>query len=192
MDNLRDYIKVYDNIIPNEICDTILKNMEQLNLEEVAVDDLCMFKQLSVTDEHTWEDLKLGNEIYSDASQFFADLTFQGGIAYFEDLQMPLVPGLQGFEGIKIVKYDPTQNDKFDIHSDVPDYKAAKRFLGVKFFLNDSDVKIIFPTLNYTYTAKKGSVMLFPPMWMYQYEIQTEGCTTPLIFAKTYLHYLSE
>ena len=111
MQNLSDYIKIYDDILDKETCDSIIARYEKSVEHEKVSSEIYKFEQLNITKLEPWQDI----------SQMFAGLSYSGATAYFNDVEVPIIPQLQGFEEIRIKRYRPNENERFDLHVDVGD-----------------------------------------------------------------------
>lgn len=179
--NLADYIKVYDDILSKEQCDDIIQKFEKADNKEQFDNDLFKFSQLNITQAPGWEDI----------SQEFANDVYSGVLHYFDDLDIPIVPPIEGFEEIRIKKYCPEINDRFDMHVDVNDYKTSRRYLVAFCYLNDCDEggETSFPTLDISIKPKAGRFLIFPPLWMFPHTGNKPISNDKYIMG-TYLHYV--
>lgn len=180
---LTDYIKVYDDILDKETCDSIIARYESSLEHETVESEIYKFEQLNITKLEPWQDI----------SQMFAGLSYSGATSYFNDVQVPIVPQLQGFEEIRIKRYRPNENERFDLHVDVGDNRSSKRFLVVFCYLNDVEEggETTFPTLGISVKPKAGRVLMFPPLWMFPHEARAPVSSNKYIMG-TYLHYVNE
>jgi hypothetical protein len=180
MQNLQDYIKVYDDILDKETCENIIERFEKSQLDPVET-DIYKFNQLNITQKDDWKDI----------AEMFSGLSYSAAVAYFNDVGIPIVPQLQGFEEIRIKRYRPDEKERFDLHVDVGDYRTAKRFLVIFTYLNDVEVggETHFPIVNQAVQPKAGSVLVFPPMWMFPHEARPPVTGNKYIMG-TYLHYV--
>ena len=87
-------------------------------------------------------------------------------------------------------KYDADLDDRFEQHIDVGDHDSARRFLVLFFYLNDVEEggETTFPRLDLKIKPKRGSVLIFPPMWMYPHAGEQPVSNDKYIVG-TYLHY---
>lgn len=184
MENLRDYIKIYNNILDEEFLDKLLEKIHHESFEKVTLEGI-QFEQLSLTDKNNWN-VQFENEDVS-ALEAFSSLIYNASVSYFEDVKAPLLPELQGFEGVKIRKFQEGYFHK--LHLDVNDHKSAKRFLSVLIFLGKGNVNVSFPNLNATIQMTSNSVLLFPPTWMFPYEV-TGSSQEPAYVVTSHLHYV--
>jgi len=70
-----------------------------------------------------------------------------------------------------IKKYSVNANHRFDEHIDVGDLTSSSRFLAVLFYLNTVETggETVFTQLGKTIKPKQGSVLIFPPYWMFKH-----------------------
>ena len=155
-----DFIKVYDNVLDNNLCDTLIRlfdvsgykeiinnkgtpNFTQLNINQKHPDNI---QQLSIL---TRSVLELYKKEFSDYTRWYPPRLF--------------------LEEFRIKKYHSRSHDRFDIHVDVEDHASARRYLAFLYYLNDDFTggETEFPHHNKKIVPKKGSVMVFPPTWQY-------------------------
>jgi len=71
-------------------------------------------------------------------------------------------------ERVRIKRYLSNSDDRFDKHHDVACINSSTRFLSFLFYLNDDFTggeTVFYP--NQVVTPIKGSVLIFPPYWMF-------------------------
>jgi len=70
-----------------------------------------------------------------------------------------------------IKKYSVNGNHRFDDHVDVGDLTSSSRFLAVLFYLNtvEEGGETVFPQIDRTIKPKQGTVLVFPPYWMFKH-----------------------
>ena len=155
-----DFIKVYDNVLDNNLCDTLIRlfdvsgykeiinnkgtpNFTQLNINQKHPDNI---QQLSILTRNV---LELYKKEFSDYTRWYPPRLF--------------------LEEFRIKKYHSRSHDRFDIHVDVEDHASARRYLAFLYYLNDDFTggETEFPHHNKKIVPKKGSVMVFPPTWQY-------------------------
>jgi len=99
-------------------------------------------------------------------------------------------PDKFALEPPKMKRYLPDTTDEFPPHVDVLDYATARRFLVAFFYLSDNiGGHTFFPTMDLEVECKKGSCMMFPPLWTH-----IHGGARPVISPKyiigSYLQYV--
>ena len=190
--NLQDYVKLYDKILDDQTCDDFLEIIKKANFERIE-SDLFKFKQTIITDDMMWhlDDMEVDENEASPLhiQDIFSGLFFSAATNYFQDTELPLVPELEGFENIGIKKFE--SGDFYKLHSDVNDYKSAKRFLSVMIFLENTDnCAIRFSNRSICdITPVRGSILVFPPHWLFPYEVVCRDDAT-MMYAHSYLHYV--
>ncbi len=147
-----EFIRVYDNVFSETLCSQLRDSVDEEN-ERVEKDHKPNFYQRNIgTDPQ-----------YSGLYQNFRSL----GMTYLSDLgyESDILPLKYGFEELRIKKYEV--GDSFDKHIDAADYISAKRWIAFLVYLND-DFKggeTRFYNPNRTIKPKRGSVLIFPPLW---------------------------
>lgn len=154
MKMLSDYIMLFDNVMPVEICNEIIQMYDKA-------------PQANKT--------KYDNEIYV-FERLEMDYNFCQGYAnkiipyfehYLEKVGMKEFLGIQAFEGVRINKYHKNSNERFETHIDSINQQTAKRYLYSLLYLNDNNGNTEFPTLDISVKPKVGSMLMFPPLWLY-------------------------
>lgn len=185
MKNLLDYVKVYDNVLPKNICDKLIDSFEKNpNLHERYENNKSpQFTQLNVTSHQ----LKFG----ADLHQILVEKSVGCLIKYRNDLDITKeFPEEYSFEHFRMKKYSHIQEDEFREHVDVHDYLSAKRFLVFFFYLNDVEQggETYFPKLDFNVEPKVGRCLVFPPLWMFPHcGMMASGKDKYIV--GSYLHY---
>ena len=175
---VEDYIKIYDGILTGEECKHLRDKIDQEQLVEV-IDETFSYRTKAIHGAQGWADEDL----------VLTSLAFHASQEYFDEIKVPLIPQIEGFESVHVIKMQDA--DFMDVHVDVNSQQSAKRYLTVMTFFNDFEGEIIFPTIDTHIIPKAGSVVLFPPTWMFPFAIEhTKGSTN--YFAMTYLHYINK
>jgi hypothetical protein len=176
-----DFIKVYDNILDRNICETLIKIFDISSYKEIISNKgTPNFTQLNINRKHP-ENIKLLSQItigvanlykkeFSDYTRWFPPRTF--------------------LEEFRLKKYHCNSGDRFDIHVDIEDHSSAKRYLAFLYYLNDDFVggETEFPYHEKKIVPKRGSVMVFPPTWQYPHS-GLKVTTGVKYIMSTYLHY---
>lgn len=174
---MKSYISIYDNVINLDYCKKLIKKFDetpdklkkhggvatQTALSEYRPE---MKESIDLCTKFTpgWEEVDayifsmlLGIiERYLDEHK-----EIKGHISYDSD------------EGYTVRKYEKGKG-KFKQHTDCASLKIINRRLTVIWYLNDVEEggETCFPTVPLRVKPKAGSVLLFPPFWMYAHE----GC----------------
>ena len=185
---LKDYIKIYDNVIDKSFADKVIEtfDLDFENHEYIDREKRPSFTQLNITKQYNDKESKWRG-IQEQIQQVFIDYV---GL-YMQSLDCaPDFPSKYCFEEYRIKKYN-TAVDEFKDHVDVQDYNSARRFLVCFLYLNrpNSGGLTSFPKLDYAVEPRVGRVLIFPPTWMYRHAGQPVISGTKYIIG-SYLHYL--
>lgn len=175
---VEDYIKTYGDVLRSDECKHLRDKIDQEQLIEV-IDESFSYRTKSIHGVSGWGDEDL----------VLSSLAFHAAQEYFDEIKVPLIPQIEGFESVQVIRM---QDDDFmDVHVDVNSQNSAKRYLTVIAFLSDFAGQVIFPTIETHISPVAGSVLVFPPTWMFPYAINpTKGTINH--FAMTYLHYINK
>ena len=175
-------IRVFPTAIPDELCDRLIKRYE--------------------------EDLDKNKQRYSNRGVNFTQLNFRE--AGWEKEQSELVniyvehakkyaksvgitnewPMKYALEDIRMKKYLPNNHDEFQPHVDVGDNRNCTRFIVFFIYLNDNEGgQTVFPKLKHEVKCKKGTMLMFPPMWTHLHA-GLKPIDKPKYIVGSYLHYV--
>ena len=185
-----EYVGVYDNILPEPVCDHLIHTItNSWDKEIVEHDGRPNFTQLNVNEHHSTMVNHLVHFAKYGVQQYYLDHPFCQHWA----------PPIKAMEEFRIKYYNGGTDDRFDNHVDVGDITSCKRYLALLFYLNgdfeggetsflqyDQDRDEYFDI--YDIKPKKGSVMIFPPMWMFPHRGRPVISGTKYIMS-TYLNY---
>ena len=184
MVDLDDLIHVYDDVLESDTCKLLIEFFDQsLDHHEILEQEgkpnftqINLTKQSNSTDELS----KVHTHIIKKV-QTYRD-------SYYKFIDSRVFPSKHAFEQIRIKRYNTGGKDRFDTHVDVSDYSSARRFLSFMFYLNDVSEggETIFRDKKIT--PKKGSLLVFPPLWMYPHRGEPP-LSNPKYIMSTYLHY---
>lgn len=177
--NLSDYIAVFDNALSDEFCDQLIAEFNQHAEQQVTRDtDLYKFNVINCNETEGWQDV----------AQYVASVAAVKAEQYFANLGLGVVPDIQGFEHVRVKRYD--LGDEFKEHVDVADYASARRYLICLFYLDDNEGgETGFPGLGIQVPSVKGRLALFPPTWMFPHA-GMPPVGKPKYTIATSLHYL--
>ena len=187
--NLKDFIRVYDNVLDPNVCKNAIKLFEE---NEEAQDrweqsHKPQFTQMNVTLLAE----KDGNQPWGVIQNELIKSIQSTSELYMRDTACsPFWPPKNSIEQIRMKKYSVDTEDRFDIHIDVGDYATARRFLVMFFYLNtvEEGGETSFPNLEMKIKPKLGSVLCFPPLWMYPH-LGEQPISNDKYIIGTYLHY---
>ena len=181
---LNDLIKVYDNVLSKDVCDSLISFFEENKDKHEKIDnDKCpSFTQINFTENH-----KVDNNI-EELHKKVLSKVLEHKKLYYEYIDSRCFPEKNSFEQFRIKKYLNNKEELFDTHVDVKDYSSARRYLSFLFYLNDVEEggETIFTGMEIK--PKVGRLLVFPPLWMYPHK----GCiptSNEKYIMSTYLHY---
>lgn len=192
MKNLSDYIMVMDDVLPQDMCDSLIKKFENCK-DRVLTENYWengqarRFEEINITKHQS----------FKQEAEHFYELTKKVYSFYKEQCQINFLPHQIGYEAARMKRYEVNQKDRFDWHTDVGDYSSAKRFLVMFYYLNDVSVggETVFndvadqPEKEIKISPQRGRIVIFPPMWMYPHK-GSMPISNPKYIISTYCHYL--
>lgn len=188
---LSDLIKVYDEVIDVERCESIIKMFDSHPdyHERIERETKPDFTQMNITsftrdsDEHSSRD--------RDNHQFLVSVFTNYAALYCSDLMITDEhPPQYALEELRVKKYN-VGTDQFSEHVDVGNHNSARRYLAFFLYLNDIETggETRFPYLNLSVQPKSGRLIVFPPMWMFPHA-GLPTTETPKYIVGSYCHYL--
>lgn len=179
MDNL---IKVYDNVIGDDYCDKLIEKFKYNTQLHQNFDDRGMiFTQINIQKAGWLTDVKFLSNTFQ---QYFEKYKEDCGII---KQQMPMSYII---EPVRMKRYLANDYDEFKQHVDVNQKTNCTRFLVFFIYLdNNIKGKTIFPNLSREIDCKKGSLLIFPPMWPWLHAGQKAARKSKYIM-QSYLHYV--
>jgi hypothetical protein len=183
MDNLVDFIHVYENSLSDNICDELVSFFEKNSSEHEYIDEQgCpTFTQFNLTKNKQNRE-KIHTFLVKKVLEY-RDI-YYNSVSKFKD-SFPLS---HAFEEFRIKKYNPNGIDRFETHVDVDDYSSSKRFLSFFWYLNDvqNGGETVFNDLEIK--PSKGKLVVFPPLWMFPHRGNPPISESKYLLS-TYLHY---
>jgi len=189
---ISDYIKVYENAIPDSLCDELVARFDvSPNVTEGKVGTET---GPQVPEFRSCLELNISKqESHKDVQAVLMHLSKLAVAKYQKDITGYVFPEEIGCEQYRMKKYraGEEQNDHFSYHVDVNNYASARRFLVMFWYLNDVEKggETFFPHPNIRVQPKKGRLLMFPPFWNYPHSGERPISNDKYIVG-TYLHYL--
>ena len=183
--NMETYIRSYDDILDEDICQSLIDKFEQSNSQYEIHDNVAMsFTQINLMKHNDWR------IFYDDLN-----LSFKSCIErYKDDCQIVdnMFPRRFGYEQYRMKRYLPDGKDQFRNHVDVMDYNTARRFLVFFLYLNEPEGgETEFHCFNgEKIKPKAGRMCMFPPMWTHLHSGNAVMGTKPKYIIGSYLHYV--
>ena len=184
MVDLDDLIHLYENALDFDTCDFLIEFFDQsLEHHEILEQEgKPNFTQINLT-KHSKTTDKL-NKVHKDIIKVVQKYRNE----YYEFVDSRVFPSTHAFEQFRIKRYNTGGEDRFDTHVDVADYSSARRFLSFMFYLNDVSEGGETVFRDKKITPKKGTLLVFPPLWMYPHR-GNPPISNPKYIMSTYLHY---
>jgi len=181
---MKKYIKVYDNVLPEYHCKTLIGKFEANKDQQVStdLDNHRHFTEININQHQDWKNMVDG--LYQSLRPYVEK--------YKSDCKITNTqwPDKFGFEQIRFKRYLPNDRDEFKEHVDVGDYNSARRFLVFFLYLNDNKGgETSFSEYNHKVQPKAGRLLMFPPTWTYLHTGHKPIDTSKYIIG-SYLHYL--
>ena len=157
MDN---YIKCYDNAVTDEFCDMcVLKFENDYIAHEQWPEDKPFFTQINLGKSGMW----------GDENTYLTDVFTKYVKKYRKDCKIDnnQWPSSFGLEPFRMKRYLP-DGQNFPPHVDVNTKQNCTRFLAFFLYLTDNkEGSTIFTNHNVKSSCSKGSLLIFPPNWLY-------------------------
>jgi len=192
MTDLMKYAMVFEKALSEDFCKNLISEFEQHEETKIERDESWEhgtrnFVELNLC-EHYDDFVPYVDEIYNVMERAYKK--------YLEVNSLEFMPSEFGFEAARMKRYDQGKGE-FGWHTDVNDYSSARRFLVCLFYLNTVEkggqTEFLLGQLGEKQTISinpaAGSILLFPPMWMYPHRgsIPESG---PKYIISTYYHYI--
>ena len=176
------FIRVFNDVIPHELCDELIKkfeeNTDQFDKVEQSSAD---FTQIDFSQDEMWREER--NKLYTILQKQIQEYKMQVGVTE------QMWPKRYTFEGMRMKRYMPDGKEEFRPHVDVTGPENMKRFLVFFLYLDDNDEgATTFPLLKKGSPCRKGSMLVFPPMWPWLHA-GTKPVDKPKYIIGSYLHY---
>jgi hypothetical protein len=164
---LRDYIRWYDDALPDAFCTELIKafhaSMEQHVRREPG--------WRAGLDDSAWTELDI-TPLADEALQGFFFRQIEEYLARYNaavGLSIP-VPESSRLAEFRMKRYRQGTDEKFQLHFDSIN-EVADRYLVFLWYLNDvaEGGETEFPDLQVKVAARAGRLLMFPPYWMYQH-----------------------
>jgi hypothetical protein len=182
--NLNELIHVYDDCLTDDICENLIYFFEENpRMQERCINDGAPnFYQFNFT-----ENRNISSKI-NNIHSYVVNKVFQYRNKYYKLNPNFIFPKNHSFEQIRIKKYNPGGQDRFNTHVDVLDYKNSRRFISFLWYLNDieSGGNTVFNEI--VIKPKRRRLLMFPPLWMFPHSGEPP-ISGPKYIMSTYLHY---
>lgn len=171
--NLMDYVKVYENLIPQDVCQKTIENLSKSNWQEHTFYNASTGKSVSYENELavSWDNVPekdyISKQIWFALERYIVKdfVDFHGWFA-----------GWNGYTSVRFNKYDQSTQMKLHcdhIHSMFDGQRKGIPVLTVLGALNDNYMGgefVMFGDLEIKIPA--GAVIVFPSNFMYPHEVR--------------------
>ena len=180
---MENYIRKYDDVLSSELCNSLIKKFEDNpdHYEKHQQGEMS-FTQINLLKHKEWhKDVHtVANNLTGCVDQYKKDCNVLPG----------MWPKKYTLEPLRMKRYLPDGTDQFGAHVDVDCHNNAKRFLVFFLYLDDNkEGSTSFPQHDISSECKKGSCLLFPPMWPWLHAGQ-KPIDKPKYIIGSYLHYV--
>ena len=170
------FIKLYKNVLPPDLCSSIINTYEKLwkeQEEQIKKMSLCYSedgKKLCTACDCQRLDIMQHHEFKESFNQVIGRFEFLIS-QYKKDVVIHDCqwPERYRYENFRVKRFLCDKKQQHDTHVDVTNTDTAKRFLAFVCYLNDEfdGGETIFPQHNYQSKVSTGSVLVFPVAWSY-------------------------
>lgn len=177
---LFDMVRVYNDVLPKQHCEKIIEHFEASKGDwDIQRTPIYKFDQVNINKTTGWEPVQ----------EYLTQVSIDSFKRYFEDLEVKNPPTIKALEEIRIKRY--LDSDMyFDYHVDVADYKSARRYLAGFIYLDSNEEgQTVFPELDIKIECVQGSMVIFPPLWMFPHA-GLPPVKKPKYIIGTYAHYV--
>ena len=178
---MNNYIQIYNNALSDEYCDELKEKFESCSYNESFEQGPMSFSQINLNQHPEWEaDVKkLTTKFTKYINQYEQDCA----------ITPEMWPNSYAFEEMRLKRYLSNGKDEFRPHVDAITPASAIRFLVFFVYLDDNEKgETAFPQLGVASPCKKGSLLMFPPLWPWLHA-GLKPINTPKYMLGSYLHY---
>jgi hypothetical protein len=166
MPDLKHFIRVYERVLEPEFCRRIIGLFESLTQHQSER----VRRHPGPGGEIGWRWLQMYTEGIAEFEPVEArlrEIACRHAERYAKDVGLSLFPF--GFEEFKIKRYSASGSECFPPHVDLTHTGTMHRMLAVLWYLNDvaSGGETYFGPLGLRVAPRAGSMLMFPPTWMY-------------------------
>jgi 2-oxoglutarate-Fe(II)-dependent oxygenase superfamily protein len=165
--DLRRYIRWYDDALPREFCEQMVRSFN--NLARFHVRNGRGYRQ--GLEDSSWTELDVTPLTDAGFHGFFMHQIDQYLARYNSELELTIpIPPTSKYAELRMKRYAANGEEKFQPHFDSIN-QVANRYLVFLWYLNDVDDggETEFVDLGVKVQARTGRLLIFPPYWMYQH-----------------------
>ena len=166
--DLRHFIRVYDDALPATWCTRLLKGFDVLSAHQARNG-----RELRAgLEESAWTELNVTRHGDPLTAGFFRARIDEALVRYNADVGLDIpIPNSPAFADLVLKRYRPNSAERFQLHFDAINHLSS-RYVVLLWYLNDVERGggTRFPKLGVETAARAGRLLMFPPYWMYQHE----------------------
>ena len=167
MTHLTNYVKCYDNALPDNVCKKMIQLFEDMpNLQ--ITNGANARKGL---EESAWTELDINKLSDRSFQEYISELIIRFKKNYETDCGIsPSLPQPSGLAQLILKRYSVGGIEKFQTHFDSIN-EVCNRYLVFLWYLNDveSGGETEFVDLDLKIKPATGRLLIFPPYWMFQH-----------------------
>ena len=164
---LQDYVRVYDDGLPAELCREMIASFESSS----GLHQANGRRYKAGLEDSAWTELNVTRAAEQHALVFFRQRIDASLARYNRDLGLPIaIPNSQKTADLILKRYRVGANERFQLHFDALN-EVSNRYLVLLWYLNDvtEGGETVFPDLELAIAPRAGRLLMFPPYWMYQH-----------------------
>jgi hypothetical protein len=166
--DLRHFIRVYDDALPATWCTRLLNGFDALSTHQARNG-----RELRAgLEESAWTELNVTRHGDPLTAGFFRGRIDEALVRYNADVSLDIpIPNSPAFADLVLKRYRPNSAERFQLHFDAINHLSS-RYVVLLWYLNDVERGggTRFPKLGVEIAARAGRLLMFPPYWMYQHE----------------------
>ena len=173
--NLKKFIKVYDDAIPDQLCTDIVAKFESDVADHTGPGGQPLGTSYIGNTESHWTELNVdGTGEWSAYTSQLIDNCQAFTERYSAETGANLPPRSL-LETFRIKRYKAADSDNFSTHIDADCLERSARYLVFIWYLSDVQKggETKFFNINMSVKAKKGRLLVFPPYWLFPHAGRT-------------------
>ena len=181
---MNNYIQIYNNVLSDDYCDELKAKFDSCIYHESLDQGPMSFSQINL---NKYPYIQWGEDIKKLTTIFTKHIS-----QYKQDCAITpeMWPNSYAFEEIRLKRYLNNDKDGFRPHVDAVSLASAIRFLVFFVYLDDNEKgETAFPQLEVASPCKKGSLLMFPPLWPWLHA-GLKPIDKPKYMLGSYLHYV--
>jgi hypothetical protein len=166
--DLRHYIRTYERALEPALCSRMIDSFNSLARFQRANGRGIR----AGLEESAWTELNVTKMADAGFMGMFRTIIEGSLVRYNNDVGLTIpVPNSPLTSDLIIKRYRPGVHERFQLHFDSI-HHVSNRYLVLLWYLNDvtEGGETRFPQLGHQVSARAGTLLMFPPYWMYQHE----------------------